>query len=60
MDKNPDHDREKVPDRPAVPRGNTSRQAEEVEDRDPNIRAEDYGESPSRPSWWRWIFGGGS
>ena len=29
-------------------------------ERDPNIRAEDYGEPPSRPSWWRWIFGGGS
>ena len=30
------------------------------EQRDPNIRAEDYWESPSRPSWWRWVFGGGS
>lgn len=31
-----------------------------TEPRDPNIRAEDYGETPSRPSWWRWIFRGGS
>jgi predicted amidophosphoribosyltransferase len=27
---------------------------------DPNIRAEDYWETPSHPSWWRWIFRGGS
>ena len=29
MDKNPDHDREEVPGRPAVSRENTRRQAEE-------------------------------
>lgn len=56
MEEKPGHDREEALDRPAGSRENT-RQAEE--DRDPNIRAEDYGESPSRPSWWRWIFGGG-
>ncbi|PLS87007.1 MAG: hypothetical protein CYG60_04210 [Actinobacteria bacterium] len=60
MGENPDHDREEVPGRPSVSRENMRRQAEEIEGWDPNIRAEDYGESPSRPSWWRWIFGGGS
>ncbi len=33
---------------------------EEGEERDPNLRAEDHGESPSRPSWWSWVFRGGS
>lgn len=33
---------------------------EAAQERDPNLRAEDHGESPSRPSWWRWIFRGGS
>lgn len=42
------------------PRESLERTAERVEARDPNIRAEDYGEPPSRPSWWRWIFRGGS
>ncbi len=37
-----------------------ARESERAEVRDPNIRAEDYGESPSRPSWWRWVFRGGS
>ncbi len=60
MDKNPDHDREEVPGGKSDPQENARRQAEGPKDRDPNIRAEDYGESPSRPSWWRWIFGGGS
>lgn len=30
------------------------------EPRDPDIRAEDYGRRPPRPSWWRWVFMGGS
>ena len=34
-------------------------EAQETE-RDPNLRAEDHWKPPSRPSWWRWIFGGGS
>ncbi len=58
MEEKPDRGREEAPDRPSDSRENTRRQAEE--ERDPNIRAEDYWESPSRPSWWRWIFGGGS
>ncbi len=60
MAKNQNHDREEVPGDTSDPQEDARRQAEEVEDRDPNIRAEDYGESPSRPSWWRWIFRGGS
>ncbi len=60
MANNPNHDREEVPGGTSDPREDARRQAEEVEERDPNIRAEDYGEPPSRPSWWRWIFGGGS
>jgi hypothetical protein len=60
MEEKPDHDREEAPGGPSGPRENTRRQAEEPKEWEPNIRVEDYGESPSRPSWWRWILGGGS